>query len=455
MRRSGLPLVVVTSLLFGDVTSAATRPRYGGTLKVAMRAAPTSLDPEDSSQPESLARRNLSGLIFDTLVVLDDQDRPHPALASSWQSEPGSQRWQFYIRPGVTFHDGTALSSGAVAASLRAANSKWKIFSAGPGIVIECDVPTPNLPGELAMARYGIAKRDGGKLTGSGAFSVAHWDPGKKLTLTARDDYWDGRAFVDSIEIELGKSLHEQMISLDLGRVDLIEVASDQAQRATTEGRRVDTSSPTELMALVFTNDQHSSGDLQQRETLALSIDRRSLSVVLLQGGADPADGLLPNWMTGYAFLFSTDMDVSRMQSQHRNPRQMSPWTLSYDATDPVARLVAERITLNARDAGLTLQPTNSVNADLRLVRIPLASLDARIALTNLATSLNLAQPTFNGDSANDLYVAERTLLQSRQVIPLLHLRFASALEGGVRNWNTDREGGWRLQDVWLGTGKP
>ena len=455
MRRSGLPLLVVTSLLFGDVTSAATRPRYGGTLKVAMRAAPTSLDPADSSQPESLARRNLSSLIFDTLVVLDDQGKPQPALASSWQSEPGSQRWQFYIRPGVTFHDGTAVSSGAVAASLRAANSKWKIFSAGEGIVIECDSPTPNLPVELAMARYGIAKRDGGKLTGSGAFSIAHWDPGKKLTLTARDDYWGGRAFVDSIEIELGKSLHEQMISLDLGKLDLIEVASDQAQRAMTEGRRVDTSSPAELMALVFANDRHSSGDLQQRETLALSIDRRSLSVVLLQGGADPADGLLPNWMTGYAFLFSTDMDVSRMRTDRGNPRQMYPWILSYDATDPVARLVTERIALNARDAGLTLQPTNSVNADLRLVRIPLASLDTRIALTNLATSLSLPQPTFDGDSVHDLYVTEKALLQSRQIIPLLHLRFASALGGSVRNWNTDREGGWHLQDVWLEMGKP
>jgi peptide/nickel transport system substrate-binding protein len=455
MRRSGLPLLVVTSLLFGDVTSAATRPRYGGTLKVAMRAAPTSLDPTDSSQPESLARRNLSRLIFDTLVVLDDQGRPHPALASSWKSEPGSQRWQFYIRQGVTFHDGTSLSSGAVAASLRAANSKWKILSSGEGIVIECDSPTPNLPVELAMARYGIAKRDGGKLTGSGAFSIAHWDPGKRLTLTARDDYWGGRAFVDSVEIEMGKNLREQMISLDLGKVDLIEVASDQAQRAAAEGRRVDSSSPAELMALVFANDGHSSGDLQQRETLALSIDRRSLSVVLLQGGADPADGLLPNWMTGYAFLFSTDEDTSRARLERGDFRQTSPWTLSYDGTDPAARVVTERIALNARDAGLTLQPTNSVNPNLRLVRIPLASLDARIALTNLATSLNLAQPTFNGDSANDLYMAEKPLLQSRQIIPLLHLRFASALGGSLRNWNTDREGGWRLQDVWLGTGKP
>ena len=36
--------------------------------------------------------------------------------------------------------------------------------------------------------------------------------------LTARDDYWGGRAFVDSVEIEMGKSFREQKIALDLAR---------------------------------------------------------------------------------------------------------------------------------------------------------------------------------------------------------------------------------------------
>jgi peptide/nickel transport system substrate-binding protein len=455
MRRSALPLLVVTSMLLGGAAAAASRPRYGGTLRVAMRAVPTSLDPADRSQPESLAGHNLSRLIFDTLVVLDGQGRPQPALATSWQSEPGNQRWQFHIRKGVIFHDGTAVSSGAVAASLRAANPKWKVVAEEEGIVIECDSAAPSLPVELAMVRYGIAKRDGGKLTGSGAFSIAHWDPGKKLTLTARDDYWSGRAFIDSVEIEVGKSLREQMISLDLGKADLVEVTPDQAKRAATEGRRVETSPAAELMALVFTHDRPSSDDLRQRQTLALSIDRGSLSSVLLQGGADPAGGLLPDWMTGYAFLFSTEADLARAQQTGAEIRKASSWTLSYDGTDPVARVVAERIALNARDTGLMLQPTNSSNADVRLARVPLASVDARTALTNLAVLLNLPQPRFNHDSVYDLYAAENMLLQSRQIIPLLHLRFASGLGARVRNWTADRDGGWRLQDVWLETRKP
>jgi len=445
---------VATSLLLAGIAVGATRPHYGGALRVAVRATPISLDPTDSGQPDSFARRNLSRLIFDTLVRLDDRGRPQPALANSWQPEPGNQRWQFYIRHGVTFQDGAPVTSDAVAASLRIANPNWKVFPTGEAVVIECDSPAPDLPAELALPRNGIAKRDG-KLTGSGPFAITRWDPGKKLTLAARDDYWGGRALVDSVEIEMGKNFREQMISLDLGKADLIEVAPEQAQRAAMEGRRVESSAPTELMALVFSRDRQSPEDGRLREALALSVDRGSMNTVLLQGGGEHAGGLLPNWMTGYAFLFPTDADLPRAHQARSEVRQAPAWTLGYDASDPVARNIAERIALNARDAGLALTLTTTTAADVRLVRIPLTSLDAHIALTTVAAALGLPHPKFNGNSVHDLYAAETALLQSQRVIPLLHLRAASAMSGAVRNWTGDRDGSWRLQDVWLGTEKP
>ena len=454
MRRSALPLLVATSLLLAGIALGATRPRYGGALRVAVRATPISLDPADSGQPDSFVRRNLSRLIFDTLVRLDDRGRPQAALANSWQPEPGDQRWQFYIRHGVTFQDGAPVTSDAIAASLRVANPNWKVSPTGEAVVIECDSPAPDLPAELALPRNGIAKRDG-KLTGSGPFAITRWDPGKKLALTARDDYWGGRALVDSVEIEMGKNFREQMISLDLGKADLIEVAPEQAQRAAMEGRRVESSAPTELMALVFSRDRQSPEDGRLREALALSVDRGSMNTVLLQGGGEPAGGLLPNWMTGYAFLFPTDADLPRAHQARSEVRQAPAWTLGYDASDPVARNIAERIALNARDAGLALTLTTATAADVRLVRIPLPSLDAHIALTTVAGALGLPHPKVSGNSVHDLYVAETALVQSQRVIPLLRLRAASAMSRTVRNWTGDRDGSWRLQDVWLGTEKP
>jgi peptide/nickel transport system substrate-binding protein len=449
MRRSGLLLLVAVSV--ASIALASTRPHYGGTLRMSMRDAPMSLDPADASRPDPFLWRSLSRLVFDTLVVLDNRGQPQPLLASSWHVDPGNQRWQFTIRSGVMFQDGTAVSVDTVAASLRAANPNWKVFGTGESVVIECDTPTLNLPAILALPRNAIAKRAGGKLAGSGPFFISVFEPGKRLTLSARDEYWGGRAFVDTIEVEMGKSLQEQMISLDLGKADVVEVAPDQARHAVLEGRRVRNSEPAELMMLVFSRDRQSAEDGKLRNALALSIDRNAMNGVLLQGGGEPAGTLLPGWMTGYAFLFPTATDLQRARQMRSEVKGAPSWSLGYDASDPLARVITERIALNARDAGITLQPTNSATPDVRLVRLPLASLDARVALANLASKIGLRQPVFADDSANSLYVAENALLQQQKAIPLLHLRTAVAISQRVQNWVEDWDGEWRLENVWLG----
>jgi ABC-type transport system substrate-binding protein len=420
-----------------------------------MRAAPTSLDPADSNQPDWFGSRNLFSLVFDTLVSLDDQGKPEPALASSWQAEPGDQRWQFSLRRGVTFQDGALVSADAVAASLRRTNPTWKVFSDGETVVIERDSPAPDLPAELTLLRNSIVKRNGGKVSGTGPFVVSAWDPGRKLSLAARDDYWGGRAFLDGIEIDMGKNSREQLISFDLGKAQAIEVAPEQAHRATAEGRRIASSAPVELVALVFSRESQSTEDGKQRQALALSIDRDLLSTVVLQGGSEPTGGLLPNWMSGYGFLFPAAINLDLARQVRSGIPHTTSWTLGYDANDPDARVIAERIVLNARDAGLGLQITSASSADLRIARLPLISLNAQITLGNLAEEFGLSQPKFGSGSVDDLYNAENKLLQSQRIIPLLHLRVAYELSDTVKNWSTIRDGSWRVQNVWLAADKP
>src|SRR5208283_2041053 len=114
MRRSLLLFLAAASLAALPARVAAVeRPRYGGTLRVEMQAAARALDPAEG--PERLA-----SLVFECLVRLDERGRPQPALALSWQSSPGMRRWQFHLRPGVKFHDGSPLTPAAVVASLPA-----------------------------------------------------------------------------------------------------------------------------------------------------------------------------------------------------------------------------------------------------------------------------------------------------------------------------------------------
>ena len=187
-------------------------------------------------------------------------------------------------------------------------------------------------------------------------------------------------------------------------------------------------------MALVFNRDPQSAADSKERDALSLSIDRRLLNSVVLQNGGEPAGGLLPNWMSGYGFLFPVEVNLVRAQQERAEVPETTVWNLGFDANDPVARVLAERIVLNARDAGLRLQLATGT-ADVRLVRVPLASLDAQVALTELAAALGLPQVKINGSSVDDLYSAENSLVKSQRVIPLLHLRTACAVSKTVRNW--------------------
>jgi peptide/nickel transport system substrate-binding protein len=435
------------------LATAETRPQYGGTLHVSTRIAPVSLDPSDNSQPDSVARRNLDRLMFDTLVTVDNRGRLQPSLATSWQSEPGNQRWQFSLRRGVKFHDGSPLTPEAVAASLRVANPSWNASATVDSVVIEREAAAPDLPAELGRTRNGIARRGpGGTVLGTGPFHVAEWQPGKKLRLSTEEGYWGGRVFLDAIEIEMGKSARDQLIAFELGKTDIAEIASEQAQPATTDGKRVGTSAPVELMALVFSRDKQAPEEGKLRDALALSIDRASIRSVVLQGVGDPSGAILPNWVTGYAFVFPTDQNVGRARQERSEVQRAPTWNLRYDAGDPIAHVIAERIALNARDAGITLRTTTSAAADLELTRLELPSANPRVALAAIAATIGVAAPRLNGNSVDDLYQSENAMLQTQRLVPLFQLPVAYALNPTVHEWSQDRDGSWHLENVWLGS---
>jgi hypothetical protein len=237
--------------------------------------------------------------------------------------------------------------------------------------------------------------------------------------------------------------------------MDVAEVGPEQARRSTTAGGRVVTSAPVETLSLVFARDLKSEEDGKLRDALALSIDRASIRSVVLQGTGESTAAILPDWISGYAFVFPAEQDLARARQECGDIRQLAPWTLGYDTGDPLARVIAERIALNARDARLALQTTTSANPDLRLTRMNLASTNARLALTAVAARLGLPVPHPNGNSVDDLYQSEHELLRTQRLIPLFHLPAGYALSPAVRNWSQDQDGSWHLGDVWLGGGKP
>ena len=446
--RSSLRLLAVSSALAlaSLRATAATRPHYGGTLRVEVRATVRTLDPHD----ESNAR--VAPLLYDTLVTLDAQGRPQQSLAQSWVQE-NEHRWWFTLRTGVTFSNGAPLTAAIAAESLRAGNPDWNVRDAGNVVIIDTGQPLSNLPARLALPSNSVVLRSADGLLGTGPFLVSDFQPGLRVTLVAREDGWHARSFVDRIEMQFGRALRDQSADLESGRADVIELSPEEGSRAGST-RRIVRSDPSILYALRFSHTNAPTRDIRIRTALSLAIDREGIANVLLQHHGEAVAGLLPNWMTGYAFLFPTQRALDRARRLRAEARTALPMVLVYPSGDLVARLVAERIALNAADAGLTLRPTpdtqNIAVPDIELVTIPLPSEDPEIDATMLARTGALGVPYIAppSDSPDDVYRATAAALKDVWAVPIAYAPETFALGARVSNWTMSRDGDWRLEGV-------
>jgi ABC-type transport system substrate-binding protein len=414
-----------------------------------MQAAPNAVDlPSGATPTDYWDSARVTAMIADNLVTMDAVGRAQPALATAWQRDLNGKRWQFALRHGLKFHDGTPASAAVIAQMLGERHPDWSVRGSADSLTIESDSVMTSLLAELTLPRNAVLKHSAtGTPIGTGPFRVADFQPGKLLKLSANEESWAGRPFLDAIEIELNRSLRDQAIALELGKTDVIE-APPQPALSNSGSQRVRTSLPVALMALVFSPTSKAQ-DVRVRDALALAIDRKPIQSALLKGAAEPAASILPNWMTGYSAVFPAQASVQRAKVVLADSRQ-PPLTLSYDPRDPQAQLIAERIALNAREAGITLQVSLSGTPDVSLVRVVLPSPDPVTSLREAARELGLPQPLIHGSSVDDLYPAERALLDGHAVIPLFHVPLASAATPRVRGWEPDLTGNWNLSQVWL-----
>jgi hypothetical protein len=277
-------------------------------------------------------------------------------------------------------------------------------------------------------------------------FVLSIWEAGRRAVFTADDNAAGGRPFLDTVEIQLARSLRDQSVDLELGKADVVELGPNE-QRRLGPGRTVWSSSPVRLMALVFGPRVE---DARVREALALAVDRTAIHSVLLQRQGEISGALLPQWLTGYAFLFGTSADVPRARALVAGlPAAARSLTLA--AEDPSARPIADRVSVNARDASLMVSvvpPTG--NADVRLVEVRIPFADTPHALASVAAALGLSEPP-RAASPEEWYAAERWLLEGFRAIPLFQLPdvygAAPRVKGGP---GITPLGEWRFDSLWV-----
>jgi peptide/nickel transport system substrate-binding protein len=479
-----LTLVASFCAMVASATECAERQRYGGTLRVELRAASVSLDPREwkLGSSEFATDERVGALVYDRLVALDNYGRFQPQLATEWSHDAAFKRWQFTLRANVKFSDGTALTTADVVAALQPlVPDGLQISASGNNLVIQSAVAMPDLLEDLASGRFFVYRvHSDGTLMGTGPFFVAETaaSPGviktTHLRFRANEETWSGRPFLDAIDVTLGVPPLRQLFDLQLGKADLVELSPELVRRAMQDNQRVWSSAAVTFYGLRFEDAQPAAADANLREALSLSLDRQTMANVLLQKQAEPASALLPQWLSGYAFLFTMEMNIERAKELRatlpaNRAAGTDPLRLRVDAPGDLAKLLGERVAVNARQAAILVQVVNRAAAHSTITSSDPAtgahlfswhysSLSPRVELESMVSTLKFGDANEAAVSSTDpeqLYAREKKLLEERRVLPLVTLPEYVGLGQKVRDWMPARWGEWHLADVWLELPEP
>ncbi len=299
-------------------------------LTIALATPPTSLDPHfHNLVPNSV----MAAHVFDRLVHQDAQQQLTPGLALSWRPI-GDTAWEFRLRPGVTFHDGTPFGPEDVAASLRRVpwvpNSPGSFAQFTRGIAsveiidattlkITTNAPQPLLPTDLSViaivpARFERAPteafRDGTAMIGTGPFRFTAFEDGNRLRLSRNDAYWDGAVPWARVTINVVPNDSARVAALLAGDADAIEAVPIAARDTLLrrDGVRLWRATGNRVAFLAFdTFREHSPfvtargggpianplRDARVRRAISLALNRTQMVDRLMEGEAIAAGGFL------------------------------------------------------------------------------------------------------------------------------------------------------------------
>jgi peptide/nickel transport system substrate-binding protein len=332
-RRIALATVASTALLAG--TAGAQ------TLTMGVIAGPESIDPHfTATGTHSEALKH----VFDTLTHSGDRLQIEPGLAESWRVL-NPTTWEFKLRQGVVFHDGSPMTAEDVAASIR----RMQTLS-GPNptriyvrrvqevrivdphtIQIVTDGPAPTLPNDFirlfvtsARATAGLtpensneAFNSGRAAIGTGPYRFGSWTPREQFTVERNDAWWGPRQpWARHVRREIANPA-ARVAQLRTGQVDMI-VRVPAADVATLERDRTMAVTKVETVYVFNLGLDYRENtpqvtardgsrlaanpyrDPRVREAMDLAIDRRALAEVAMEGLGTPQGQMVTPGIFGF-----------------------------------------------------------------------------------------------------------------------------------------------------------
>ncbi|MCH8620524.1 ABC transporter substrate-binding protein [Undibacterium sp. TS12] len=321
------------------VAMVVAPPVLAQEITIGMSSEASSMDPHyHLLTPNEQLRKH----IHESLTGFDLLRRVKPVLAESWkETEPGT--WEFKLRKGVKFQDGSPFTAQDVIYSLcripKVVNSPGsysiamrKIVNATAKdpltVVLKTDGVYPLLPNELS--KIGIisatvnkgenvifnhegcaapswpATKDfnNGKLSiGTGPYKFSEFSPGSRIVLTRNDQYWGTKPQWSKITFRPLVAAGPRVAALLSGDVDLIEALSPQdAARLRSDPRFKLVSEKSARVIFLGANVSASNPavagpnpfkDVRVREAVSRAIDRSAITSKVLGGFGVPAGQLM------------------------------------------------------------------------------------------------------------------------------------------------------------------
>ena len=342
-RAAGLAAAFAVAAAAAGTAAAQTAPAPAAAqnLTMAVAAPVTSLDPHYHQLSPNNA---VADMVFDRLVGLDAQSKPIPGLAAEWRAvEPNL--WEFKLRPGVRFHNGSEFTAEDVAFTLeRVPNvpnspTSFGIYTRPIRAVEIVDTltirmrtegPYPLLPLDMTHIRVldkethtGAATEDfnsGRAAVGTGPYRVAAHRNGDRIEFERNDAYWGDKPAYARVTYRMITNDASRTAALLAGDVDFIDqVATSDLARLRSDAK-VALSEVTGLRIIylgldhlradaspfVLDNDgrrpipRNPLKDVRVRRALSLAIDRPAIVERVMEGAATPAGQFFPPGVFSY-----------------------------------------------------------------------------------------------------------------------------------------------------------
>jgi len=306
------------------------------TLTIGVRGGPDSMDPHYSALG---SHAEAAKHIFDTLVWADEKLQLSPSLAESWKPI-GETTWEFKLRKGVKFHDGsdftaedvkfsiermpivtgpttTAIYVRRVAAVKIIDDHTVHIETNGPAATLANDFVRLFIVSSKAAKDYNTKETaakgfNSGKATiGTGPYKYVSWEPKGDLVLARNDDYWRGKGAWEKVIRKEMSNDSSRLAALKAGQVDLVNYISSADWASLKNDSKVEIFKGESVYIMNLQLDQRDttpkvydlSGNPMKtnpfknpmvREAIDLSIDREAMVDVVLEGLGKPANQMMP-----------------------------------------------------------------------------------------------------------------------------------------------------------------